>query len=84
MAKSLVTHFKLNDDGSTTSVGLIGAGGVIRDDTCAWFHGFMRNIGTGQVLQAEARGLFSSLHFASDLRLSNLRSDSAVLNNLLH
>jgi hypothetical protein len=78
--------FKLNVDGTRSLHGSIGAGGVIRDHNGEWRHGFMRNVGTGEVLQAEAWGLFSGLQMAKDLGLSHVvvETDSAVLVNLLN
>lgn len=54
-------------DGSPTSNGLIGAGGARRDSTGCWISEFMCNIGFGEVLLAEAWGLFYVLKLASDL-----------------
>jgi hypothetical protein len=50
-----------------------------------WIHGFMRNVGFGEVLLAEAWGLASGLQLAKDLNITHLmvESDSAVLINLL-
>ena len=79
-------HYKLNIDGTRTLNGLIGAGGVIRDHNGNWYHGFTRNIGTGEVLQAEAWGLFSGLQIANELGINHIivETDSANLVNLLH
>ncbi|KAL6130466.1 hypothetical protein ACLB2K_068845 [Fragaria x ananassa] len=78
-------RFKLNVDGSRSRNGNIGAGGVIRDHSGSWSGGFMINIGTGEVLQAEAWGLFYGLQLALSMQISNLdvELDSAVLVNLL-
>jgi ribonuclease HI len=78
--------FKLNVDGTRSLSGMIGAGGVIRDYNGNWCHGFMRNIGKGEVLQAEAWGLFTGLQIAKELKITHLmvESDSAVLISLIH
>ncbi|KAL6145633.1 hypothetical protein ACLB2K_056319 [Fragaria x ananassa] len=77
--------FKLNVDGSRNRIGGIGAGGVIRDHTGVWIGGFMVNIGAGEVLQAEAWGLFYGIQLALSLDIPNLEveSDSSILINLL-
>lgn len=76
---------KLNVDGTRSSRGNIGAAGVFRDSEGNWFHGFMLNIGVGEVLQAEAWGLASGLQLAKDLNITHIEveSDSAVLINIL-
>lgn len=78
--------FKLNVDGTRAANGMIGVGGVIRDWNGSWIHGFMLNIGIGEVLQAEAWGLFSGLQLAKDLGINHImvESDSAILIALLH
>lgn len=45
----------------------------------------MRNVGSGEVLQAEAWRLFSGLQIAKDLGLSQIvvETDSVVLVNLM-
>lgn len=77
--------FKLNVDGSRSSNGLIGAGGVIRDCNGIWCNGFMHNIGSGEVLLAEAWGLATGLKLAVACNISHLlvESDSVILINLL-
>ena len=79
-------YCKLNVDGTRTRVGDIGAGGVIRDESGTWLGGFMANVGCGEVLQAEAWGLYYGLQLAANLHISKLviESDSAVLVNLMH
>ncbi|XP_062006018.1 uncharacterized protein LOC133723218 [Rosa rugosa] len=79
--KPAIGVHKLNVDGSRTTNGSIGAGGVIRDNTGCWCGGFMINIGVGEVLLAEAWGLFHGLHLALSLKISKLEveSDSAIL-----
>lgn len=76
--------YKINVDGTRTSDGRIGAGGVIRDGNGIWCHDFMRNIGTWEVLQAEAWGVFSGLQIAKEMGIDSItvESDSAVLINL--
>ncbi|XP_004306184.1 PREDICTED: putative ribonuclease H protein At1g65750-like [Fragaria vesca subsp. vesca] len=74
--------FKLNIDGSrSTSSGKIGASGVIRDHRGSWISGFQINLGVGEILDAEAWGLFYDMKLASQLQINNLsiESDSAVL-----
>ncbi|XP_061993910.1 uncharacterized protein LOC133711840 [Rosa rugosa] len=66
-------HFKLNVDGSRTHSGLIGAGGVIRDNDGNWTYGFMRNLGNGEVLKAEAWGLMTGLSIASHIGKKNIK-----------
>lgn len=82
---SWIGFYKLNVDGSRSRNGDIGAGGVTRDGSGCWKNGFMINIGSGDVLQAEAWGLFYGIQLALDMQISNLEveSDSAVLINLL-
>lgn len=53
----MVGYHKLNVDGSRNINGLIKAGGAIRDSSGIWCFCFMRKIGNGEVLQAEAWGL---------------------------
>lgn len=71
--------------GSRNTNGFIRAGGVIRDSSGIWCFGFMRKIGNGEVLQAEAWGLLTGLQLAAELGLNHLavESDSATLINLL-
>ncbi|XP_061998871.1 uncharacterized protein LOC133716160 [Rosa rugosa] len=78
-------HFKLNVDGSRTHSGLIGAGGVIRDNDGNWTYGFMRNLGNGEVLKAEAWGLMTGLSIARELGITHIEveTDSAVLMQLM-
>lgn len=77
---------KLNVDGSRNASGLIGAGGVLRDCDGKWCHGFMRNIGKGQVLQAESWGLATGLQIAVELHITHIEveTDSAILINLIN
>ncbi|KAL6218271.1 hypothetical protein ACLB2K_011486 [Fragaria x ananassa] len=83
--KPAVGFHKLNVDGSRTKSGEIGAGGVIKDSSGCWSGGFMINIGTGEVLQAEAWGLFKGIQMDLNIKISKseVESDSAVLVNLL-
>ncbi|KAL6138015.1 hypothetical protein ACLB2K_063303 [Fragaria x ananassa] len=74
--------FKVNIDGfRSTPFGKIGAGGVIRDHRGSWISGFQINIGVGEILDAEACGMFYGLKLASQLQINNLsiEFDSAVL-----
>ncbi|PRQ49757.1 putative ribonuclease H-like domain-containing protein [Rosa chinensis] len=84
--KPAMGNHKLNVDGSRANNGSIGAGGVIRDDSGCWCGGFMVNIGTGEVLQAEAWGLYHGLHLALSLNITRLEveSDSSILISLIH
>lgn len=77
--------FKLNVDGSGNAAGMIGAGGLKRDCDGNWCFGFSKNIGQGEVLQAEAFGLITGLQSAVDLHISHImvETDSAVLVNLV-
>lgn len=77
--------FKLNVDGSRSLNGRIGAGGVIRDCNGYWCHGFMFNIGSGEVLLAEAWGLVTGLKLAADNNINHIlvESDSSILINLI-
>ncbi|KAL6202860.1 hypothetical protein ACLB2K_026564 [Fragaria x ananassa] len=83
--KPVLGVHKLNVDGSRTRAGDIGAGGIIRDSSGCWCGGFMVNIGAGEVLQAEAWGLFYGIQLALSMKIPKLEieSDSAVLVNLL-
>ncbi|KAL6134045.1 hypothetical protein ACLB2K_066278 [Fragaria x ananassa] len=74
--------FKLHIDGSrSTSFGKIGTGGVIRDHRSNWISGFQINFGVGEILDAEAWGMFYGLKLASQLQINNLiiESNSVVL-----
>ncbi|KAL6199672.1 hypothetical protein ACLB2K_029455 [Fragaria x ananassa] len=78
--------YKLNIDGSrSSSSGCIGAGGVLRDHLGIWIDGFQVNLGTGEVLDAEAWGLFFGLRMVAMHNIVNLEieSDSAVLVQLM-
>ncbi|KAL6130125.1 hypothetical protein ACLB2K_068506 [Fragaria x ananassa] len=80
----LLNFFKLNIDGTrATASGKIGAGGVIRNHAGTWIIGFQINLGVGEILTAEAWGLFYGLKLAVKLQISNLEveSDSAILVN---
>lgn len=73
--------FNLIVDGTRSTNGLIGAGGVIRDWSDNWVHGFMLNIGVGEVLQAETWGLFYGLQLAKDLGVTHMCSWLALLHS---
>ncbi|KAL6130766.1 hypothetical protein ACLB2K_069145 [Fragaria x ananassa] len=78
--------YKLNIDGSrSSSSGCIGAGGVLRDHLGIWIDGFQVNLGTGEVLDAEAWGLFFGLRMVAMHNIVNLEieSDSVVLVQLM-
>ncbi|KAL6145062.1 hypothetical protein ACLB2K_055750 [Fragaria x ananassa] len=79
--------FKLNVDGTRVSlIGKIGAGGVIRNHHGDWISGFQINLGVGEILDAEAWGLFQGLKLAVSLNIKNLiiESDSAILVQLMN
>ncbi|CAL8088163.1 unnamed protein product [Prunus armeniaca] len=66
-------YFKLNVDGSRKpATGAIGADGVIRNSDGEWIAGFTVNLGTGQILDAEIRGLAFGLKLAVDRGIPNL------------
>ena len=46
-------NFKLNVDGSRTVVGVIGAGGIIKNCSGNWVQGFSHHFGIGEVIEAE-------------------------------
>lgn len=77
---------KLNIDCSRNGQnGKIAAGGIIRNSSGLWVHGFHANLGIGEVLDAETWGLFLGLKLASECSVTNLiaESDSAILVNSL-
>lgn len=79
--RNLLLYFlKLNVDGSRNNHGVIGAGGIIIDNSGIWIKGFTHHIGVGEVIQAEAWGIFLGLKLASDLCIRNLvvECDSAA------
>lgn len=65
--------------------GSIGGGGVVRNSEGTWFFGFMKNIGHGEVLQAEAWGLVTGLQIAEEMNITRIEveSDSATLISLV-
>ncbi|XP_024158077.2 uncharacterized protein LOC112165700 [Rosa chinensis] len=78
--------YKLNIDGTRVSPsGKIGAGGVIRDHLGLWITGFQINLGSGDILEAEAWGLYYGLKLATKHHSINLvvESDSAILVQLM-
>ncbi|XP_004289446.1 PREDICTED: putative ribonuclease H protein At1g65750-like [Fragaria vesca subsp. vesca] len=78
--------YKLNIDGSrSSSFGCIGAGGVLRDHLGIWIDGFQVNLGTSEVLDAEAWGLFFGLRMVAMHNIVNLEIESnyAVLVQLM-
>lgn len=74
---------KLNVDGSRTKNG--DTWRVMKDEAGSWCGGFMVNIRTGEVLQAETWGLFHGLHLAHTQHIMKLEieSDSVVLVNVI-
>lgn len=48
-----VGQFTLNRDGSRSTYGCIGVGGVIRNSKGDWVSGFSVNLGKCQILEAE-------------------------------
>lgn len=72
-------------DGSRTANGTTGAGGVLRNSSGEWIHGFTHHIGSGEILQAEVWGIFIGLKMAMDLHIQKIEvaSDSALAVNLL-
>ncbi|KAL6190792.1 hypothetical protein ACLB2K_037186 [Fragaria x ananassa] len=80
--------FKLNTDGSMKYTKclidgsmkytefLIGGGGVIRDSDGNWVHVFIAPIGTGSVLEAEARALSIGLTIATEIGITNLEIET--------
>ncbi|XP_061998979.1 uncharacterized protein LOC133716290 [Rosa rugosa] len=84
--KPMDNFYKLNIDGTrSSSTCKIGAGGVIRDHMGNWITGFQVNLGTGEILDAKAWGLFYGLKLAVSLHISHLEveSDSAILVQLM-
>ncbi|KAL6228485.1 hypothetical protein ACLB2K_002435 [Fragaria x ananassa] len=78
--------YKLNIDGSrSSSSGCIGAGGVLRDHLGIWIDGFQVYLGTSEVLDVEAWGLFFGLRMVAMHNIVNLEieSNSAVLVQLM-
>ncbi|KAL6221814.1 hypothetical protein ACLB2K_005209 [Fragaria x ananassa] len=79
--------FKLNVDGTRVSpIDKIGAGGVIRNHYGDWISGFQVNLGVGEILDAEAWGLFQGLKLAFSLNIKNLiiESDFTILVHLMN
>lgn len=73
LAETCSCFFKLNVDGSWNNHGVIGAGIIIIDNSGIWIKGFTHHIGVGEVIQAEAWGIFlGRLKLASDLCIRNL------------
>lgn len=82
-----VNWFKLNIDGTRSSITeKIGAGGVFRDHLGSWVDGFQVNIGTGEILDAEAQGLFFGLKLMTKHSIAHLEieSESAILVHLMY
>ncbi|KAI5322925.1 hypothetical protein L3X38_031997 [Prunus dulcis] len=70
---------------ASAALGCVGAGGVIRGANGNWICGFAVNLGKGQILEAELRGLYFGLHLACDKGISNLLTemDAAVVVSLV-
>ncbi|WCJ40291.1 DNAse I-like superfamily protein [Euphorbia peplus] len=59
---------KLNSDGAVKrDFGNASAGGLLRDCTGAWIHGFAKKIGSCSVLKAELWGIYEGLNLAWNL-----------------
>lgn len=61
---------KLNVDGATGVAA--GAGGLIRNSQGNWIHGFSKNLGTADSLQAESWALYTGLTIASQLNIEKI------------
>ncbi|KAL6179293.1 hypothetical protein ACLB2K_050809 [Fragaria x ananassa] len=86
LAQPPKNYFKLNINGTMSSnSGKIGAGGVLRDHLGSWVDGFQINLGTGEILDAEACGLFFGLKLVFKHSIVNheIKSDSTVLVQLI-
>ncbi|KAL6134397.1 hypothetical protein ACLB2K_066628 [Fragaria x ananassa] len=84
--KPLENYFKLNIDGTRSSNSRkIGAGGVLCDHLGSWVDGFQINLGTGEILDAEAWELFFGLKLVFKHSIVNLEieSNSVVLVQLM-
>ncbi|PRQ39591.1 hypothetical protein RchiOBHm_Chr4g0426941 [Rosa chinensis] len=64
-------NFKLNVDGSRSYAGVIGAGGLIRNSSGVWIKGFSHSMGVGEIVEAEAWGLFIGLKLAFGLHIKD-------------
>ena len=67
-------------------MGSIAAGGVIRDHNGYWLEGFIANLGTGQILDAELLGILYGLKIAWDdgYREVIVESDSTIAVGLIN
>ncbi|KAL6201494.1 hypothetical protein ACLB2K_025208 [Fragaria x ananassa] len=77
-----MNFFKLNIDGTKLSPsGKIGAGGVIRNHCGDWIIGFQINLVVGDILDAEAWGLYHGLKLVARLNIMKLEVeyDYAIL-----
>jgi ribonuclease HI len=78
---------KLNVDGSWhKDLGIMCAGGVIRNDKGDWVSGFSVNLGAGQVLEAELWGLLKGMGLAwnNGCRFLEIEMDSLVAVQLVN
>ncbi|PRQ40559.1 putative ribonuclease H-like domain-containing protein [Rosa chinensis] len=84
--KPAANNFKLNMDGSRSYAGVIGAGGLIRNSSGVWIKGFTHSMGVGEIVEAEAWGLYIGLKLALDLHIKRLEveSDLAIVVNLIN
>ena len=76
----------MNIDGTRSGASeKIGAGGVIRNHCGDWIAGFQVNLGIGEILDAEAWGLFHGLKLAQlhNILKLDIESDSEILVNLV-
>ncbi|KAK9912978.1 hypothetical protein M0R45_036807 [Rubus argutus] len=77
---------KLNVDGSLhKGLGIMCAGGVIRNDKGEWMNDFAANLGSGQVLEAELWGLIKGMDLAWNCgyRSLEIEMDSLVAVHLV-
>ena len=71
--KPPVGWMKLNTDGSVFgSLGVVGCGGVIRDDCGNWLSGFNRRIGITNSFCAELWGLREGLIMCCNLNIASI------------
>lgn len=87
-SKPVSSTVKINVDGSVTACDdIASAGGLIRDESGLWLHGFMLNIGSTSVLLAELWAIYHGLLVCWNLgfRTVLLESDSVkALQQVIH